>query len=68
MKPFYHEIVVFLLSVTQISVAHMKTDRRLRSCSERVEDAGAVRIMLEPYFLQALGELRYISKLVTIVP
>ena len=57
MKPFDHDIIGILLAVTQLAVVHAKTDRHLRSHSDRVEDAGVVRILLEPYFLQALGEL-----------
>ena len=56
-NPFDREIVGFLISVNQIAVVHVKTDRHLQSHSNRFEDSGVVRILLEPYFLQALGEL-----------
>ena len=56
-NPFDHGIFGFLLEVTQLAVIHVKTDRHLRSHSDRVECTGVVRILLEPYFLKVLGEL-----------
>ena len=54
-KPFDHEIIGLILAVNQLAVIHVKIYCHLRSHSDCVEDAGVAQILLEPYFLQALG-------------